>query len=104
MAEHGGVCVRCRKGEGTLRVGNTNGSNPKWTPEEKASLRELAEQNTVRGQVKWDAFKHLLPGGRSVGSARKALKRELTAQEAAATPAPASSKRPKTGRKGKQVS
>ena len=104
MAEHGGVCVRCRKGKGTIGVGNTNASNPKWTSQDKKSLCELAEKNTVNGRVQWDAFEHLLPGGRSVASARQAYKRVRAAQEAAATPAPASSKRPKTGGKGKRGS
>ena len=94
--------MRCRKGKGTIGVGNTYASNPRWTSEDKASLFELAEKNTVNGRVQWDAFEHLLPGGRSVASARQAYKRVRAAQEAAATPAPASSKRPKTGGKGKR--
>ena len=102
MAGYDGVCGRCRKGEGTPNA--RNASNPNWTSEEKASLCVLVEQNTVRGKVQWGTFVHLLPPGRSVASARNAYNRELAAQEAAATPTPASSKRQKTGRKGKQGS
>ena len=105
MRDDGGVCVRCRKGEvAEFRIGNTNSSKPNWTPEEKARLCELAVQNTVGGKVQWAAFKHQLPGGRNVASAKLAFVRVRAAQEAAATPAPPSSKRPKTGGKGKQGS